>query len=391
MATALRLLTTFLCIPLNVSQQLQGRLIAFIILQQLLEGLREWYNAPLHALPDDAWHVTHEYKRVRTAVASMTNTACYTLPISNRVCDVKFHSKSEFTPRYNPAETSIRSIIKQGVFVPQVPPNVYDIPEPHLAIFDAPDGQLDLLSILENGMDFVPNRARGEVLTGYRRQSRNRVLPETNTATVDSALGFADRKPITSGLEPGQGWSLHTKSAADNCDGTWDSFCGRSADNNCLFNGHNDLRGGLGFDSLSGWMILNLYNVTHGVILIHVEDWWGPNAARTEGWKCENGKDDCANSVAPSNSNRTVRKLGGANPNQCDKFVFEFAIDGKITSWDNKAWNAKRLPLQRAAHFWQLLDDSNYTGGEPKDVEVAMRLTGCARETTFGLSHIYWA
>jgi hypothetical protein len=384
------------------SQQLQARLITFIILQQLLQGLQEWYNAPQHALPDEAWHVTAEYSRIRKVVANMKDTPCYGLPFSNKVCEIKFHAKSEMTPRYNPVDTSIRSIIKQGVFVPKVPPNIYDPPEPHIAAFDAPDDQLDLLSILENGVDFVPNRARQEVLLGYRRPGRHRFLADTNAtmANASSNMPVVEqqlpvRKPITSGLEPGQGWSISTKSASDNCDGTWDSFCGRSADNDCLFNGHNDVRGGLGFDSYSGWLIVNLYDVRHGVIIVRVEDWWGPGVVyRTQGWKCENGKKDCAaaggGADANANNNRHARALG-ENPNKCDKFIFEFAIDGKITSWDKAAWDSNRRQVQRVASMWQLLNDPKYTNGESKDVELAIRLTGCARETTFGLSHIYWA
>lgn len=362
------------------SHQLQGRAIAFQILQQLHAGLTEWYNTPSFELPDEAWHLTADFESIRSAVLATKDSACYQLPLPNKVCEVPLRARSEFTPRYNPAETSIRSIIKEGVYVPIATPNLYDPPEPHNSAFDAPDSELDILSILENGNDYLPNRARQEALAGQRSPARQ-LLGET----------VATRKPITSGLEPGQGWYLMTKSAPDNCDGSWDSFCGRSADNDCLLSGHNDLRGGLGFDSLSGWMIVNLEKVKHGIVIVRIEDWWGPaNNKRTWNWKCENGKTDCAE-AAGGNKQRErqhqIRRSLGA----CEDFVFEFAIDGKITSWDKAGWEANKKQVQRVVPLFQLLDDANYTGGEEKDVELAIRLTGCARETTFGLSHIYWA
>lgn len=352
-------------------------MIAFHILQQLHAGLTEWYNTPSYELPDEAWHLTDDFERVRSTVLSMTDTPCYDLPLPNKVCDVPMRARSEFTPRYNPAASSIRSIIKEGVWVPVAEPNLYDPPEPHLAAFDAPDGQVDILSILENGNEYLPNRARQQALAGQRSAARQ--------------LAEQPRAPITSDLVPGQGWYLLSKSAPDNCDGTWDSFCGRSADSNCLLNGHNDFRGGLGFDSLSGWMILNLEKMKHGIILIRVEDYWGDGKnPRTNGWKCENGRTDCP-AAASENNARVRRSLAGKNPNNCDNFTFEYAIDGKVTSWDKAAWDANRKELQRVAHLWQLMDNPDYTGAAEKDVELAIRLTGCDRQTTFGLSHVYWA
>lgn len=55
----------------------------------------------------------------------------------------------------------------------------------------------------------------------------------------------------------GLGWGLITASGPDQCDGSFDSFCGRSH-TPCLLLGFNDIRGGLVFDGLSGWLILKL-------------------------------------------------------------------------------------------------------------------------------------
>lgn len=364
-------LVSFFC-----SHQLQGRQIAFQIIQQLHAGLTEWNSTPSYELPDEAWHLTGEFERVRGQVAAIKNTPCYQFALPDKICEVPIRAKSEFTPRYDPAGTSIRSIIKQGVFIPLAGPNLYDPPEPKNAAFDAPDSELDILSIIENGNDYLPNTARREAIFGQKSPARQ--------------LMEVSRKPITSGLEPGQGWGLYTKSAPDNCDGSWDSFCGRSADSDCVLYGHNDNRGGLLFDSLSGWLIVNLEKMTHGIIFVRVEDWTGPGTNKqTWGWKCANGKTDCPAEGNNKKLEQLRRSLG--NPNKCDNFIFEFAIDGIITSWNKTAWETNRKSVQRVVHLWQLLDDAGFTAGKEKDVELAIRLTGCARETTFSLSHIYWA
>jgi hypothetical protein len=369
------------------SHQLQGRAIAFQILHQLYIGLNEWYNTPNFDLPDDAWHLTNDFDRIRTAVRDTKSTPCYDLNVPDKVCEVPLQARSEFTPRYNPAMTSIRSIIKKGVFVPKAPKNVYDPPEPHMDLFDAPYPHVDVLSIVENGIDYVPNRIRTDMLTGQLLPMRQRSLVQESSENYEPV-----RVPITSGLEPGQGWYLQTRSAPDNCDGSYDSFCGRSWDNDCLLSGHNDMRGGLGFDSYSGWLILNLEKVKHGIVMIRVEDWWGANANhRTDKWTCENGKANCTEATTDQESHRRHlhRTLKG-KPYQCDDFKFEFAIDGKITSWDKDAYEANRRSLQRVVPIWVLNNGANYDGIE-RDMEVAIRLTGCARQNTFGLSHVYWA
>jgi len=366
---------------------LKSRYIAYTILQQLLAGLTEWYNTEQFALPDEKWHLTEDYERVRNYVLhNETSSPCRQLLLPDIICDVPVRAVSEFTPRYDPASTSIRSIIKEGVYVPQPKPNLYDPPDVYIPAFDAPDGEIDILSIIENGVQFVPNKARVKALAGDLDPLRHRQLA-------------AGRKPITSNLEPGQGWDLMTKSAADNCDGSWDAFCGRSADSRCLLYAHNDNRGGLKFDSLSGWLIVNLEKVKHGIAFVRMENWIGPNqVATTAGWKCENGKTDCPAAKADDGKRRQLREeqeqqrqLKGTNPNIfCADWRFEFAIDGKITSWDLDAFNNQVYSAQRVVQLSVLLNDPDYTGGQEKDVELAIRMTGCARDVTFSLSHIYW-
>jgi len=208
-------------------------------------------------------------------------------------------------------------------------------------------------------------------------------------------------------MPPGIGWSLEAVAASFNCDGTYDSFCHREASNDCLLYGHNDFRGGILFDGLSGWVVMNLELVERGVIVVKMEDWHKPETnARTAGWTCENN--DCggrnlriANQSANSATNSSVvRKLGDDDGGDsgddgsgkfCDDFEFQFAINGKVTKWKEATYREKKIEIARVHHQWTLLDDPKFVADGPQEnVEVAIRLTGCARQTVFKLTHIYW-
>lgn len=186
---------------------------------------------------------------------------------------------------------------------------------------------------------------------------------------------------VQSDMKPGQGWALSSRAAADNCDGTYDSFCGRGKEEDCLLYGHNDYRGGLLADSYSGWMVLNLDKVDSGLIVVKMEDWHpsGVNP-RTKDWNCENN--DCA-------SSNLRRNLKADPPAYCDDFLFEFAINGKVTAWNKDEFVARQTNPQRVVQLWTLLDDPSF--GPHENVELALRFTGCQRIKTFSLTHLYWA
>lgn len=84
------------------------------------------------------------------------------------------------------------------------------------------------------------------------------------------------------------------------------------------------------------------------------------------------------------------RMLGDDVPAYCEDFEFHFAIDGKVTTWNLKEWKSRMVQLQRVAQYWTLVDDPSLVS-ESKDVELAIRTTGCARIKTLLLTHVYWA
>jgi hypothetical protein len=382
--------------PGNRFHQLRGRIITFPVLRALDKAITMWMDAEDYALPDDAWHVTDYYNNIRSKLASMntTSTGCFDQPLPDGICKYPLHGRTEFTPRATPEQTSIRSLIKPGCYVPTPKKNIYDPPDVRNPNLDAPDGTVDLVGIVENGIDFLPNRARIESISKERR------MAEHVHRKMDSQRELSNPDII-----PGQGWGLNSFSAPGNCDGSYDSFCGRDESNTCLLYGHNDNRGGLLFDGYSGWLILNLDDFKHGIVVVKIEDWHltGENK-RTEGWTCENNASDCESSRRLETSLRgstfapeeTIekdepRRLKSSAPPICDDFAFDFAIDGKITTWNRTEWEEHGEAIQRVVQTWTLMDDPDYTGGATKNVELAMRQRGCGRSRTFSLTHVYWS
>eukprot|EP00977_Amphora_coffeiformis_P017912 scaffold6007_cov183-Amphora_coffeaeformis.AAC.36 len=284
---------------------------------------------------------------------------CTGAGIPARICQVPMQARTEHMPRYDPARTSLRSLIKVTAS-PYVPtPSEYDPPDVFNPNLHAPEGSIDVLGIVESGAEFPPNFGR------IRRR-----VSLTPANSVPSRVGSS----VNPEIKPGKGWDLSQPAGADMCDGEYDSWCKRAG--GCLLYAHNDNRGAIQFDGLSGWGIFELPNLREGLIVIKVHDWTS-GADTTAGWKTENNEVDEAE-----------RKL---TPKYCEDFKFQFSIDGKVTSWDKATWHAEMKSPERVIRIATLLDEPDFTRGETKDVELAMRMIGCGRVTGFGLTHIYWA
>lgn len=378
--------------PGNRAHQLQGRVFTFIILKAMDKAIDTWLEAEGYALEDTDWHVDKYYANIRNKLQSLNHTThChdqitifseFKFPV--RACDVPMRGRTEFAPRVNAYATSIRTIVKGGNLADQVDPNVYDPPDVYNPNLDFDD--VHLINIVENGIEFsMP-------LLGHksRRQERYRHQLKQQDHSQSASMN--------PDIKPGLGWHLDAPAAPDNCDGSYDSFCARPATSECLLYGHNDHRGGLLFDGFSGWLIVKLEQVQHGLITLKIEDWhWNKNP-KTEYWFCENnecpgmslrGLEGAAakqENVLPDRRRRTKKEV----PEYCKDFEFEFAIDGKVTTWDLDEWKSREQKGARVAQFWTLLDDPEFTE-HPRDVELAIRITGCQRIKTFKLTHIYWA
>lgn len=268
-------------------------------------------------------------------------------------------ARTEFTPRANPESTSLRSILKTGDYVPSVEGELlYSGPDVRNPMFDVPQGQVDVLAILNNGRKFDDGPTT-------RRQL---VAEEAPT----------ERSLVSDKIVPGKGYQLDHP--VGYCDGTYNAVCKRTADNECLLYGHHDGRGGLRFHEFSGWIVMDVPNVKEGIIMIKMETWhFADEVTIAEGWTTVNNEVD------------QHRRLKRQQIPFCDDFHFDFAIDGKITSWNLKEFQEANKNIQRVVEVFTLLDDPTYTKGEGKNVEVAIRMHGCGDQKVFSLTHVYWA
>jgi hypothetical protein len=364
--------------------QLQGRVFAFILLTAMNKAIQTWLAAENYALKDSEWHVDEYYASIRTKLHSLDRqTHChkqeteYKFP--TRACDVPMRGRTEFSPRVNAHATSIVSITRGVTLLDQVRPNAYDPPDVYNPNLDF--DSVHLIDVIENGPPFTMP------LLGHKRRKLERyqfIVQHQQTHQLPS---------INPDIKPGIGWYLDSPSAPGNCDGSFDSFCARSAESECLLYGHNDHRGGLIFDGMSGWLVLTLNHVEHGLITLKIEDWHWDQNPLTEDWFCENNECPTRALRRPelgSGDDRRRRRTKQTVPEYCEDFKFEFAIDGKITTWDLDEWRSREQKGARVAQFWTLLDDPAFAD-QPRDVELAIRIRGCQRIKTFKLTHVYWA
>jgi hypothetical protein len=346
-------------------------------------------NSPVHctpsadfALPDDAWHVTDYYANIRKKFHEKDGeTACFKSESwPSRMCSTPMRAFSEFQPRPNPVETSLVGILKPASngFKPHIHPgNLYNGPDVFNPFTAIPEGEIDVLAIVSNGRT-------------YEDQGKVRRL--------DSGEA----------IEPGLGTEMGNGAPPGYCDGTYNSECARRG--NCLLLGHGDSRGCLLFNSYSGWIVMTVPQVKEGIIVAKIETWHSPRELPVAGsWKSINNKGrrqlrgfDSAHVQGNFtflhregfyDEEQKLRILKKEKvPEFCDNFKFEYALDGKITSWDKATFMANSKVAQRVVELQTLLDDPNFTR-EPKDVEVAIRMTGCGDSTQkiMCLSHVYYA
>lgn len=272
---------------------------------------------------------------------------------------------------------------------------IYNPPDIFNPSLHPPEGEIDVLSIVESGAAFRP------------------ILSPTWATGVYKMPTFA--KPPH--VPVGKGFVLQTKSGDEFCDGSLDSFCSRGNGESCLLKAHNDGRNGFIFDGLSGWMVLNVPDLLHGHIVIKLETWHESGSVwKTEGWVGVNNettsnrdlheKESISDVYHSSNdlttplvnqstssfsSSSDKRRLKKKPPQLAADFKFQYAINGNITTMDKATFLEKKKDLARVVETVVLLDDQNFTGGVETEVEVAFRIIGCGRQNTFKMSHIYWA
>ncbi|KAL3931258.1 MAG: hypothetical protein SGBAC_011392 [Bacillariaceae sp.] len=355
--------------PGNRKHQVTGRILTMTILQALKEGLNEWNTAPEYILDDSAWHVTDLYNKIKDGVAHLNadQGLCYkTMEEKHGLgffCNHPFQARTEFTPRHNPKESSIRSLMPGAdkVVLPAHIHNAYNPPDIFNPDLHPPkdEGAIDVLNIVEAGPRFA------SILNpDYRAGHYER--PDTGAVST-----FAD--------EPGLGIRLDTVSGDVYCDGTIDSFCNRGSNNKCLLYAHNDGRNGLNFDAYSGWLLFTIPKIVNGYIVIKMESWHFQGDGSPAGWKSINNKEG------------RHRKLKQEPLPYCDDFVFEYMINGKVTSipYEELKPIMEKGIVARVVETLTLMNDPSFKSD--KEVEAGVRILGCGHDKVWALNHVYWS
>lgn len=384
------------------SHRIVGRGITMLILSALENALTQWSEVTIyqgHPLPDENWHVTEYYNNIRTKVkeGSGGSPCAGWLDWMPRLCSTPLNARTEFSPRTDPENTSIRSILKPS-----------------------PDGSISKLNtdLLYAGAD-APNPAlqtpEGEIdvraIADYRRRDRDLLSTDFSEKKSSASAEFVNRNLVGEEVVPSSLW--YTNAGPGYCDGSTSSFnCHRVASNNCLLSGHNDDRAGIRGDGYSGWIVMNLKDVKEGIVIVKLHTWFnvkvgaGTENPNTEGMdKTRHLKAPPSKSLADDvgqheKNDEDLKELLYGDPFEAarnlkvdadvvmtETLEFDFSINGKITTWNKTEVIANRHKQERVVELFKLLDDPSFKG----DVEVALRLRGVGREQNFDLTHVYWA
>lgn len=201
-----------------------------------------WNAATDFKIPDEDWHVTSLYDGIRSKATTMPGGACNEFEskdgFSTVICNTPIKGRTEFTPRTKPDQSSIRSLMppSQLAYINDPPPTLYEGPDVFNKDLHPPEGAVDVLNIVETGVDYSSN-----------------LVPDYAQYLKRPKFGNQPSVPV------GKGHYLDTYSGF--CDGSVDSWCSKGHGDDCLLYGHNDGRKGIFLNSFSGWMVLNLPEV----------------------------------------------------------------------------------------------------------------------------------
>ena len=300
------------------------------------------------------WHLTDYYDNIQSKVKGLDESMEYCGHLKNyiseRVCSIPLQARTEITPRANPSDTSIVSILESAAngSLPKLKENLLyegpDLPNPSLM---NPSDEINVHEIIIN---------RRRELFGwqadfdYSFEQTIDINVSRGHLDINEAIPSLRRKITSDAIVPGEGWEL--SSLPGNCDGTPDSVCGREASSDCLLYGQMSKEGGLVGNASSGWLVMNLPNVSEGILMLKLDP-------------------------------------KGSLPQD---FAFEYAIDGNIKSLSKDEYIEQLKTPQDKVNVITLLDDPQFkTKEETKDVKFAFRVKNCEDSCQLKVTHIYWA
>ena len=417
--------------PGNWVHQSTGRKISLLFLHAFDEAFNIWEKAASvdgNPLDGKYWHLQDEEDVIRKALrsANATSTKCGQLfTLIPRICTIPMRGATEWTPRNDPHHTSIRSLIKPSSISGYTPDTIdmeelaYRGRDPHIPTQRVPQGEIDVATVARS----VPPRRKEDANSKRRRLFFSSSSSSSSSSSIANLRrrwtkegimhqpifkshidGFSMDPPANStqqrllqnnrtSILPGEGWSV-VGHPSGFCDGTSNSVCYRHKTFDCLMSGHNDGRGVLKGDALSGWLVLQLKGVTEGIFMARIEPWHDYYSnKRTEGWTEVN------NGITNGSGGGNRRQLKKTPPPLPPEFRFEVAINGVVISSGNETEALGPSKCSSPGYNLKicvLWNDEDWAKEKRnEDIEFAMRILGptgaAGRTANLGISHIYYA
>lgn len=392
--------------------QLQGRVLAFAMLQGLRDAIEMLRDEGISGMPNMATYYDNIRTKMKALDPSLGHCNRLNSTIPARICRTPMKGRTQYTPRMNPQQSSVSSLVKAA------PPNNYR-PRNHLtALYDGPDVPNQCLDLPEGAVDVVARIHQNVSIP----QNLRRILEETTSLQTKTSSTVSH--PTASSSEratmivPGRGWQILNEPQGD-CDGTYDSVCAKSTRNRCVLYGHHDERGAVLGSEMAGWLVMQIprNELQAGILMLKLHTWYeAPDNSRTVTWRTVNNVDSPTGEVDdssqqsnteadnitrnnvtdPGTKRRNLRKRMYVTPELNPNFKFEYSIDGVVTSWNRTKFLAQKQDLARMVETVTLLDDETFLSTTAYDsrgslVEFAIRLVGCYHHCVFGVSAVYWA
>ena len=354
--------------------QIKGYTLSYNILAALDDAIDFWAEKTIfegHPLADENWHMAEYITNVQDKVKALTESDapyCFQLEekmkLPKRLCKSRMKGRTEYTPRANPAETSLRAVLTNSD-VSVESGGLYEGYLSDNAII--PSGEVSPIEIANLGKD--PSNAK------QRHVLRKRLLRQRLVRRADDSLSgrallsnmirtITERTAATGETEshperrldkivPGEGWKVLHSFPGDKCDGSiFSTGCGALKSSECLLEGHQGSRGGVWGSESFGWLVMKASDVESGFVALNLE-------------------------------------LGSSLP---DSFVLEYAIENgetRTTSTLNKVQfvDEVQMPVPGMILLTVFDDDKN----TKPELVVSVRVKGCNDDCQFGVTHLYWS
>ena len=366
------------------AHQLTGRLLAYSVLDALQDALQTFTAGTGGGPPldEEDWHMSAYYENMRSKLANMKpiESGCedWENVFPARLCTTALQGATQHTPR---AGASIAEIIKPGPSgIPTNPQKVmYENYDVHNSCFDPQgDGVPNIVGVVSArrrhllGLDtafYEDEHLLQDMPPAFARVHAARMADQQ--AELQKKQQQQQRRQQSSDgslIQTGAGWRIVDESPGQ-CDGAYTSICGREASSTCPLLGHHDSPGQIQGDESAGWLVLELENLEHGLVILGVR-----LGERT------------------SIQRRRRRLRSETNPIAAlpDSMVMDVSINGQVTTWNKQEVEQRlRFEVQRGFDALVLLDDESFLPSGPS-VEVGIRIRECG-SCTLGITHVFWA